>query len=267
MRYPRATVDLDGAEQRALASFYARRFPRRADRLRLAHAAGVGDGWTDFSEPEAAWESLVSRAHAAGLLPKLAEVAGAERPADENLGELARTLRAAGKRSPVGLLAAAAAGLLVGLFIGIPVGRSSVPTPIVLPPPPAPVAAPEPAPEEEEAPESKAPPAEPLTNEDLPEVVPFVPSPVLPEGCKGEVGSVVGYWFAGTTDPGKVGYAVTMDKAIRVRADYPRAENSWNSSAEVRCVLPPGLRVNISQAPIAVEGGGWWVPLIPEDVR
>lgn len=273
MRYPLA-VDLDGPELRSLASMYARRFPRRADRLRIAHGAGLETGWTDFSEAEAAWESLLTRAQQVDALSKVAEAASSERPADENLGELARTLRAAGRRSPWAAVVLLGVGIAVGLAIGIPVGRGSVPgpvatvLPVVAPSPPAP---PVEAPDDDAV--ADAPPAdEAAVPEPLPEANFATPSDetqpaLLPEGCRGALGTVVGYWYAGEESPGRAGTPLTLDKAIRVRKDFPRAENNWSKDAEVRCVVPPGAHLRLSGDPVSVQGGGWWVPLGADDLQ
>ena len=85
----------------------------------------------------------------------------------------------------------------------------------------------------------------------------------LPVGCTGApAGEVVGYWYAGTKDPGPQGGSLTLDRDARVRADYPRAENHHNAATPERCVLARGTRFSLTAAPIEVSRGHWWVPVV-----
>lgn len=73
---------------------------------------------------------------------------------------------------------------------------------------------------------------------------------------------MVGWWYAGESEPGKLGYTLTLDRGVRIRSDYPRAENGWLAEAPTRCVLGPGSRLKIAKEPVQIEGGAWWVPVV-----
>ncbi|HMV70460.1 MAG TPA: hypothetical protein PKA64_26705, partial [Myxococcota bacterium] len=70
-----------------------------------------------------------------------------------------------------------------------------------------------------------------------------------------------GYAYVTDGRPPRLGEVWTVPRSINVRADYPRADNGWNSRADVTCILPPGARVQITERPAPVEGGAVWVPV------
>lgn len=95
---------------------------------------------------------------------------------------------------------------------------------------------------------------------------PKVAPAATPAGrCKTKEGGFVGYWYAGEANPGRVGQIVTMDRSANVRETYPHKDNGYDFSSSLRCSLVPGDKVRISGAPIAVDGGSYWVPLLATD--
>ena len=84
--------------------------------------------------------------------------------------------------------------------------------------------------------------------------------------CTAEPGEVVGYWYAGRNAPGSAGQTITMDRSVNVRADYPDAHNGYDARSPVRCVLKAGDQLVLTQAPISVPGGAYWVPLVTGDL-
>jgi hypothetical protein len=149
-------------------------------------------------------------------------------------------------------------------------------TPTPAPTPPASDAEAAPAPAAAEAASDPAPPAAveaPPPAPEPPDPAPAAPAPAVAKaaatrlggGCAGaQPGEVVGYWYAGTENPGAAGSTITLTRDARVRADYPRKENRHDSSAPERCVLSRGSRVTLHAAPIEASRGYWWVPLVAE---
>jgi hypothetical protein len=80
--------------------------------------------------------------------------------------------------------------------------------------------------------------------------------------CGGRAGEVVGYWYAGTTSPGKKGDRIRIPRDLNVRADYPDTHNRYNRRAEIRCTLGVGQTITLLADPIEVPGGAYWVPLL-----
>jgi outer membrane biosynthesis protein TonB len=70
-----------------------------------------------------------------------------------------------------------------------------------------------------------------------------------------------GYAYVTDGRAPRMGEVWSVPRSINVRADYPRADNGWNSRADVTCVLPPGAKVQIAERPVPVEGGAVWVPV------
>lgn len=117
-----------------------------------------------------------------------------------------------------------------------------------------------------EATAERPPVAAPVAAAERPPVAAPVAAGGSPAGCEGPAGTVVGYWYAGADPPGEVGSTLVMPRSARVRADYPRRDNRYLSSAPERCVLLAGDRVLLSHAPILVDGGRWWVPFAAGDL-
>ncbi|MEZ4320274.1 MAG: hypothetical protein R3F61_22535 [Myxococcota bacterium] len=90
--------------------------------------------------------------------------------------------------------------------------------------------------------------------------------PVPTGRCTSPDGGLVGYWYAGSTRPGRVGRVVTFDRAVNVRVDYPDTHNDFDTRSHIECVLQPGDHVKLSAAPILVPGGRYWVPLTTGDL-
>ena len=80
-------------------------------------------------------------------------------------------------------------------------------------------------------------------------------------GCKGEPGTLVGYWYAGRESPGQKGDEITVPRDLNVRADYPDSHNDYNRRAEIRCTLGVGQSLVLTADPIRVPGDAYWVPL------
>lgn len=105
------------------------------------------------------------------------------------------------------------------------------------------------------------------TVETGPMQVPHRTERALPTGrCTDPQGGIVGYWYAGRQSPGQVGDTVHLARSINVRNAFPSADNGWNSGGRIRCVLRPGDQVRLSDQPIEVSGGAWWVPLHTGDL-
>lgn len=133
-------------------------------------------------------------------------------------------------------------------------------------PDPAPSVAPEPsaavAPEPPTPPPDSGSAAADAARDTPPDVAPTEASPSSTAGpCSSPAGQVVGYAYAGESSPGSAGQVWTVPRGINVRADHPRRENGWNARTRVVCVLPRGARVRLTEAPVAVAGGAWWVPI------
>jgi cell division septation protein DedD len=276
-------MQLDAAETRDLAALFSKRFPAAADRRRLALGAGVAIDRTEVGDEVAAWASLVSAAQAQGKLAALASELAAAAPGDEILVAACRELGARpGGRAARTTIRGAAVGIALGaVVVGIGVIAMSgdgEPTPVASPKvatvsAEAPVEASEPAAAPAAAPTPKSEPtaevtAPALRPEPKVEAAP-APRPAAPVaatgsrdaiGCPGRAGEVAGYWYAGRASPGAQGDEITIGSGARVRADYPRKDNRFDSRATERCALLAGARVKLEHAPIEVSAGQWWVP-------
>lgn len=256
-------MELDARELQDLAGFFGRRFPERSA-ADMAAAAGVR------LAPSAGWTSLVAEAARADRLPQLAAAARAARPGDPRMEELGRILGPS-RRIPRAAMALAALGLVAlagfavapsgaGPGVAAPAEAHAAAASVAEAPAPevAPAAASEAAPAPEAAPEAPA---------SAPSSAGLVSAPSTSSGlCRGAAGSVVGYYYAGSAAPGALGETVTLTGGARVRADYPDRHNRFNASAEVRCVLPPGSRLRLDAAPVAVPGAAYWVPVVAGSV-
>ncbi len=89
----------------------------------------------------------------------------------------------------------------------------------------------------------------------------------LVEGrCGGRRGQLIGYWYAGSTAPWGPGDTYTVWGGANVRKMFPARENHWNTRSELICTLKNGDKVLVRDAPIAVDGGAYWVPLYAGDL-
>lgn len=68
-----------------------------------------------------------------------------------------------------------------------------------------------------------------------------------------------GYAYMGTRKLAQQGEEWQVDGHLNLRSGYPHRENGWNSRTASQCVLPPGTKVRLLEAPIAVDGGAYWV--------
>ena len=93
-------------------------------------------------------------------------------------------------------------------------------------------------------------------------------TPPLVEGrCGGPQGELLGYWYAGSDADWAPAAVHTISGGANVRASYPSRENNWNARARVVCGLRNGDQVRISQPPVWVVGGAWWVPFHAGDLQ
>lgn len=95
----------------------------------------------------------------------------------------------------------------------------------------------------------------------------MAPAPAQGAPCATPAGQIVGYAYVGKTSPGAAGSTWTVPRGLNVRADYPRRDNNWNARTTVRCVLPRGASVRLDDAPVAVDGDAFWVPIVGGSVR
>ena len=245
-------MQLDASEIHDLAAFCARRFPSGLQRAQLAARAGLALETTDQGDAEGDWARLLELAQGRGALDRLAGALADAAPNDENLRAATTLLRPVRARRTGRLLAAG--GLVGGLGGVVVLAVLAWPAQVVVPPARASVVATPPIVEPEPVAEVAPPPVP------APEAAPAPTPPARKGGCKGEVGQVVGYWYAGTRAPGAVGETITLPRDARVRADYPRAENGNDPRTPERCALKRGASVTLSHAPIDASNGHYWVP-------
>ena len=79
--------------------------------------------------------------------------------------------------------------------------------------------------------------------------------------CTTDEGGLVGYWYAGSEKPGEKGDIITVDRTAFVRADYPDSHNQYNARAAVRCSVLEGDKLLLQEAPVAVPGDAYWIPV------
>ena len=85
--------------------------------------------------------------------------------------------------------------------------------------------------------------------------------------CGGTGGDLVGYWYAGFPFEASQGEDYTVKYGANVREDYPRKANGWTVKTPLVCALRAGDVVHLSEAPILVDGGKYWVPLHAGDLK
>ncbi len=296
-------MELDDATRDELAGFFARRFPTAEARSQLARAAGlVLEPDEEDATAAAAWIALLARADQRGALPQLADAACAAAPEDKMLAE-ARTLLRGPRVAPAGrsgrgvafvgaalVLGILGAGVTGALWMSGTGGGARVP-PVaevapVLSVEAVPVAAAV-VPPVEEPPMIEPAVAEPVVNEPVvtpaspmpePAVVvaspPAEPTPApsssssssAPTSCRGASGVIVGWWYAGTVSPGAQGATVTLPSSVNVRADYPHRDNGYAMRGRVLCSLSAGTTQRLSNAPVDIGQGHWWVPVAGGDL-
>ncbi len=288
-------MDLTPAERSHLASFYAKRFPTPQQRSELARAAAVVEPPATSTSANAAWTRLLADAQEAGRLPRLAHVAAQRAPDDENLRRAAALIGPPPSVWPKLALATAAVGIpvlavlsvavvaiQVGAFDGTPANAAPrvMPTamdvaPVVIAvqeaevPDVASALAPVAAPEEEGVADDWREPvaqAEPVLTAETTPVVRTVQPANAHGRCTLQSGGLIGYWYAGRANPGRVGDVVTVPRDMNVRAHVPSLSNNFDSRGPVRCVLVEGDRVRLTHAPVPVPVDAFWVPLYSGDV-
>lgn len=119
---------------------------------------------------------------------------------------------------------------------------------------PAPPAAPAPAVVAEVVVETRAPEPQPVA------------SALADHPCARAGEGIVGWWYAGSRSPGRAGDVIAMSRDANVRVTAPGADNRFNARTRVRCVLSAGDRVRLSEDPLLVPPGAYWVPLRAEDI-
>jgi hypothetical protein len=212
-------------------------------------------------EPGVNWLTRLQDARAAGRLGLTVRAVARRHPGDPMLAEVAALV--APTRWPRRVAAGAAMALLAAIAVVIAWPEAELAPPPLAASPPVAVAIAEPPPTVSvpaAEPHSTATSAPAASAAPTSAVAPAIHQPV-PAGCAGKHG-LVGYWYAGERAPGQVGDTLVLDHGANVRADYPDTHNHFNARAAVRCVLSRGDRVALTQAPIAVPGGAWWVPLV-----
>ncbi len=265
-------------ERRELAKFFAKRFSEPQVRSMLARQAGLKeDGET--SEPNIAWEALITTAQNRKKLPKLAIVAARTDQTDQNLQAVCNLLGARARivRNRV-IGATAAASLAIGFgWAGFQMGEQdqhnalaevAIPEQNLAPVIVEPVLEPEPVVAEvvEE---------EPVVEDEGPGYITAHTAPTeRPNGpawrngrCTYDKDSdFIGYWYAGADLPGKQGEVITVKMGVNVRKDYPGNHNNFDKRAKVRCILKRGDQVKLTDAAILVPGNKFWVPLYHGDI-
>lgn len=279
-----------------LSRFLAGALPTWEDREFVAKAADLGDAQLTGSDSAEVWAGVLRDGLQAGRLDKLLIAAARRRPGHRGLarlgaaaeaGHLPVMYREGGLTVWLGLggiglaLVLVAVAVLLGSSQGpalvvdgpdeteAPAPRPTTPA-TVAPSAPDPVPAPVPA----AVPAPGAPP--PVSFEDqlrgVPEVAVPAPAPSGPAGepdgpCPGTRDAVVGYAWAGEASPGDKGDFWELDRHVNVRADFPKAENKWNSRAKTVCVIPPGAAIELVEGVMAIRGGAFWVPVVAGHIR
>lgn len=299
-------MDLNPAEIRDLAAFFAKRFPEPEARARLGVKAGLDHAvGSDAPDPVRGWSRVLGEAVRRGRLRHLVLAAQASLPQDENLQELGALFRRRPDPLPVLALAGALAAVLVGVvavglvgalstggaealrsgsdsgqpladLVSTSSGAASGGSPAAAQSPPAAPSPPAPGSQLVSDPSAAA-AVDDATN--APEAAPEVPSAISPSPrsavqlanesgrCTAGPGELVGYWYAGRSAPARAGQRLVLDRSVNVRSDYPDAHNSYDARTPIRCVLRPGDVLVLSKAPVEVPGGAYWVPLVTGDLR
>jgi hypothetical protein len=270
-------MQLTDEEVEDLALFLAKRFPTPAYRETLVRRADLVQVDPTQTDPVAGWAAVLHVAIIEGRIGTLAEVLRDEAEGDPNL-RIACDLLAGKRRTP---RTVAAAGLGASLIAVLVVGGAATARMLgqepVLEMEPTALAAPAHITTEDAAqgPPSLVPEADPVPVPGVaeappaqaPAVVPAPPKAVAraarhPAGwCEADAQGIVGYWYAGTTAPGKAGDVISVPRSANVRADYPHEGNDFSKTARVRCSLTIGDRVRLSLDPVRVAGTHFWVPL------
>lgn len=275
-------MELQPEDLEELADFFAKRFPNAADREALVRSTGLDTILP--SEPLPAWLVLLATAQQKDRMGVLVQAAAGLRPEDDSLSDVADAFSEQ-QKLPLGK-AAISLAVLLALGLGawgwfatseghinerVPATPSTVdlkPEKPLIPRPEKPAAIPPP----DVGPTAPA-VVEPEPAPEPPEVVPIDDTPPETDGewvegrCGGPAGRLVGYWYAGAPFEPEQGERYQLKNSKNVRADYPRRENSWDAREPVTCVLKQGDTVNLSHAPILVDGGKYWVPLYSGDLE
>jgi hypothetical protein len=280
-------------ERQGIAARLAASLPGWSDREAVAAAAGLRDVQLTGKASQA-WLMLVDEAVEQDKLERLVRVAARRFPDDAALQRLANDVEAGrmpggvprGVLIGVALVFVAAVGWWAlggaaeqpaATLEGVADARGGdVPAPAparVETPARAPSARVAQAPSQEvvESPsvttapavavaETPSPTPPPLTIPTSPPVsAPIRASLASASAAGGPCDGQVGFAFLGETTSLSAGDTWTASRAINVRADYPRSDNGWSSRTEVLCVLPKGATVRLDQAPVAVDGGVFWL--------
>ena len=279
-------MELDAATIRELAAFFAKRFPTFRERGNLAESARLSyEESPGEADAEETWAELIRFAQDRAALQRLADAARRTGPADANLAEvcdiLAGRTAAENARSPGGVLVALGGGgvLVVGAIVawigmssGDPVRSDAPVKPAAVASREAPVVAP-PVEAATEPVEVAAPPVEVAETQaaaESPAVPAVAPAPTAARsavtGCEAPAGTRIGWWYAGQANPGRKGATHRIRTSANVRADYPRKDNGYDAKAPLRCTLTAGTQIRLSEDPVDVYAGHWWVPLNGGDI-
>lgn len=236
-------MNLDARELNDLAGFFGRRFPE-SSAPELARRAGV------VLPASGGWLTLLSEAARQGRLPRLVAAAQKLCPGDPAVDALKDIVDGLARRPRIGVALGAAAALLLAVGV-LALWPRAPAVDAVATTPEAPV---------ETLAVAAAP--EPALAQTLAVAAPEAPATRSSGLCPGEIGAVVGYYYAGHASPGTLGAVVTLAGGARVRSDYPDVHNRFDAAAPVTCVLPPGTRLRLDAAPLAVPGQAFWVPVL-----
>ncbi|MFT5583682.1 MAG: hypothetical protein ACI9VR_001262 [Cognaticolwellia sp.] len=279
-------MQLQPEDLEELADFFAKRFPSPADREALVRSTGLDTVLP--SEPLPAWLVLLATAQQSDRMGVLIQAAAGLRPEDDSLSDVAEAFSAQ-KKLPIGK-ALISLVVLFALGLGawgwfatsekhinqrVPATPSTVDLKPEKPLLPRPLSNPAVIPElpAQPIPDPAVALVGPVELVDPPAIVPIDDTPPETDGewiegrCGGPAGRLVGYWYAGAPfEPGQ-GERYALKNSKNVRADYPRRENGWDAREPVTCVLKQGDSVDLTHAPILVDGGKYWVPLYSGDLK
>jgi hypothetical protein len=286
-----------------LARFFAKRFPTASERQDLARAARVPFAEPKHRAAHVSWEKLLRDGQSRRRLHLLAHAAARAQPEDPNLLSVCGVLTGSKRPGHVPLYqrpgAGPAAGLMVLAIAGIATAMTLQSDPdlgathtdldalAALTAEPTPAAVPTasdgalPALVSIEGAGGADADAKPWKSDnplDAAKNATVAKRPAKPAAkkttrpahhhgrCTLKEGGIVGYWYAGTTAPGDAGGIISVANSVNVRADYPDTHNGFDSRAPVRCTLKEGDRLRLTDAPIAVPGAAYWVPLHSDDL-
>lgn len=293
-------MDVTEAQKTELSRLFATHLQGFAMRRATAEDAGMADAQI-AGEPLHSWRMLIDEAIERGRLRHLLAAAARQAPGDPVLEHIAEASERGVIDIPAEPVEGSLAGPLMGMLVALlalgglvaigwwlmqpPSAGSAEDSDTEVPhvevregiignaPAPRPVA-PAPAPVEdtddagEEDTDLPPPPGSdkfiriPDPNPPPEPVDAPAPAPApAASGCVGPSGKVIGYAYAGSAEPAVTSGFWTAPQDVNVRAVYPTADNGFDTSGDIVCVLMSGSKV-AAGAPIVVPGGSFWVPVM-----